>query len=499
VAPSQRPVKFGWPAAILALVAVLPFGCELPRVWVATLIRTDAPPQGQADDASRMNRTAVAEVWSIPADAATAEAQLRKLLARARAEKLTVAIAGAKHSMGGHTISPGGIVVDMLPFKRMDLDAAKGLLHVGAGARWSDIVPYLDARGYSVAVMQSNNDFSVGGSISVNCHGWQHNHPPIASTVVSLRLMKSDGAIVRCSRDENSELFSLVLGGYGLFGIILDVQMRVVPNERYRPEMELLPADKFVDRFIEKTKDADIGMAYGRLCVVPGEKTFLRQSILTVFRQAPCPPSKMPKLSAPTLTEIRREVFRAQIGSQAGKELRWAAETKLGEQGASHYVSRNQLLNEGAGVYQEHDAGRTDILHEYFIPPAKVAQFLERAHHIIPRYPADLLNVTIRNVREDKDTLLRYADGDMFAFVMLFNQPRTPAADRLMEELTRDLIDAALAAGGRYYLPYRLHASEEQFLRAYPQAPVFFGLKRHYDGDQLFENQFFKKYGTPRE
>src|SRR6185295_6091516 len=102
---------------------------------------------------------------------------------------------------------------------------------------------------------------------------------------------------------------------------------------------------------------------YGRLCVVPGEKTFLRQSILTVFRQSPAPSNKMPKLTAPTLTNLRREVFRAQIGSQAGKEFRWAAETKLGEQGTSHYVSRNQLLNEGAAVYQEHDPGRTDILH----------------------------------------------------------------------------------------------------------------------------------------
>ena len=84
--------------------------------------------------------------------------------------------------------------------------------------------------------MQSNNAFSVGGSLSVNCHGWQFDRPPIASTVESFRLMQADGTIVRCSRKENQELFSLALGGYGLFGIILDAELRVVPNERYRLE-----------------------------------------------------------------------------------------------------------------------------------------------------------------------------------------------------------------------------------------------------------------------
>src|SRR5207247_2233540 len=141
-----------------------------------------------------------------------------------------------RNSMGGHTIRPGGIVIDMLPFRKMELDEENGMLHVQAGARWKDILPYLDQRGRSVAVMQSDNTFSVGGSLSVNCHGWQFGRPPISSTVENFRLMKADGSIVRCSRAENQELFSLVLGGYGLFGIILDVDLRVVPNERYRLE-----------------------------------------------------------------------------------------------------------------------------------------------------------------------------------------------------------------------------------------------------------------------
>jgi FAD/FMN-containing dehydrogenase len=83
----------------------------------------------------------------------------------------------------------------------------------------------------------------------------------------------------------------------------------------------------------------------------------------------------------------------------------------------------------------------------------------------------------------------------MFAFVMLFNQPRTPNADSRMEAMTRELIDAAVESGGRFYLPYRLHATKEQLFRAYLQAPAFFDRKRHYDPDEVFQNQFYIKFG----
>lgn len=490
---------------IAALGVSLLLGCLIGKptflvlnAWMHDRPTKDVLPPHHVDDASRQNRTEVAEIWAVPADPLAAETQLQALLERARAEKKPVAIGGARHSMGGHTIAPGGIVLDMLPFKRMELDAERGLLTVGAGARWSEVIPYLDARGFSIGVMQSNNDFSVGGSLSVNCHGWQHNRPPIASTVHAFRLMKADGTIVRCTRQENAELFGLALGGYGLFGIILDAELRVVPNERYRSEVTALASEQYPLRFDEKvTRTQDAGMVYGRLCVVPGDKTFLREAVLTVFRKAPCPDKDCPTLKAPSYEKLRREIYRAQIGSQAGKELRWKAERLVGEQASSKFFSRNQLLNEGAEVYREGNLDRTDILHEYFIPPDQVAAFLEKARAILPKHPADLMNVTVRNVLEDHDTVLLYADRELFAFVMLFNQPRTPEADLAMEKLTQELIDASLECAGRYYLPYRPHATRAQFLRAYPQALRFFEAQRRYDPEGVFQNLFSARYGRP--
>src|SRR5262245_46235460 len=110
----------------LSLAALLVGGClvakplyHLTRTALRDKKHVEPVPAGFVDDASRLNQTAVAEVWDIPTDPVAAEQQLRDLLQRARRDGLRVSIAGARHTMGGHTIYPGGVALNMLPFRRM--------------------------------------------------------------------------------------------------------------------------------------------------------------------------------------------------------------------------------------------------------------------------------------------------------------------------------------------------------------------------------------------
>src|SRR5436190_16098277 len=97
---------------VLGLVLLMLAGClgrpvyQWTKAWWWDRPVAEELPPGQTDDASRLNRTTVAEVWAIPSDPVAAEEQLRALLQRARQAKLPVAIAGVRHSMGGHTITP---------------------------------------------------------------------------------------------------------------------------------------------------------------------------------------------------------------------------------------------------------------------------------------------------------------------------------------------------------------------------------------------------------
>jgi hypothetical protein len=247
-----------------------------------------------------------------------------------------------------------------------------------------------------------------------------------------------------------------------------------------------------VRRYHELTRgQADVGMAYGRISVAPSS-FFTEGSVNLLRRRATDRPVKN------TLTDekpslLKRLVFRGGIGSDYGKNLRWSLEKMIGE--TPGLFSRNQVMHEPSNLYATRDPDTTDILHEYFIPAGRFAEFIGKARPIFLSYRPELLNVTVRNVMPDTDTFLRYAPEEMFGLVLLFHQRRDAAAEATMKVMTQELIDVALACGGRYYLPYRPHATQEQFLRAYPMAKEFVALKQKYDPQGIFDNQFYANYG----
>lgn len=453
-----------------------------------------APAAGFVDDASGLSATRADVVVLEPQ---AAEVQLAALFARARAEHRPVSIAGARHTMGGHTSAPGGFVVEMARCNEMQLSGDGARLRVGAGALWSDIIPYLHAHDRSVAVMQSNSSFSVGGSLGANAHGWQQSRPPIASTVESFRIARADGRVVQASRTENAELFRLVLGGYGLFGVVLDVDLQVVAEETYTRTQHEVAADDYPAAFAEHVERSPlVGMAYGRISVCP--ERFLGRAIVTAYHRdaTPSPAPGPPRpLQPPAVSRIARAVFRGSVGSDYGKDLRWDLERRFGGE-AGERTSRNQILSEPVSLFQNRDPSRTDVLHEYFVPRDAFAPFLARLRAILPAHRQDLLNITVRNVTTDTDAFLTYADGPLFSLVMLFNHARTAEADAGLARLAEELVDAAIALGGRHYLPYRLHATRAQVATAYPMSTRFFEAKRAYDPELLFRNHFFDKYGA---
>jgi hypothetical protein len=231
-------------------------------------------------------------------------------------------------------------------------------------------------------------------------------------------------------------------------------------------------------------------MAYGRLAV--DSQRFLRESMLVTLRPvAGTPP---PATSGGLVVTLSREVFRAQIGSDAAKRARWYAETVAAPKSSAGVATRNRLLNEPVANLAGRDRSRTDILHEYFLPAEGLETFLAACRTVIPASRQDLLNVTLRYVQEDRISTLAFARGPRVAAVMLFSQRMTRADEEDMAAITQRLIDAALDAGGSFYLPYRLHARRDQVARAYPRVEEFVARKRHYDPGLLFRNTMWSRY-----
>ncbi len=447
-------------------------------------------PAGYTNDASLLNLTKVDSVIQVPNNREDIIEQLKEILIYAKTNNLKVAVAGAQHSMGGHSISPNGIIINMLPYKQLQLDTANNILTIGAGTLWEDALKYLDGFNKSIAIMQAFSSFSIGGSLSVNGHGWQKNLPPLSASVMSFTLLTAEGTIRNCSRTENHELFKLVIGGYGLFGIILDLKLKVVNNTALAYKYLKMNTEKYLDNYDQYISDNEnVALVFGRLRI--SNKKFLEKATLSFFEQTILEP---PPLSNPNSVELKRIVFRGSVNSEYGKRLRWDLETGANKVSKNMIFSRNELLNDHVDIIENKDAQSTDILHEYFIPKRNFYRFIDDMKSLLIKSTIDLLNITIRRVEADQDAYMNYAKETVYGFVILFNQKKTELQEKAMQQLTNQLVDATIKNEGTFYLPYRLHISKEKLRTVYPQSDSFFALKRKYDPMEIFSNQFYEHY-----
>ena len=453
--------------------------------------------KGYTNDESHLNLTKIDSLFLVPNNRKDLINQLRSIIKYAKDNNLKISIAGAQHSMGGHTMTENGIIINMLPYNEMELDTVNDILTIGSGALWKDAIEFLDKHDKSISVMQAFSSFSIGGSLSVNGHGWQKNLPPVSSSVISFRLMNADGEIINCSRNQNIELFKSVLGGYGLFGIILDVKLKIVNNTALEYKYVKMNTDKyleFYEKFVSNNKDAEL--VFGRLRV--SNKNFLEEATLNFFEKRDLKPTPLiienNTNSVNNNIESKRIIFRGSVDSEYGKRLRWDLETSANKVSKNSIYSRNELLNDDVTLIENKDTNSTDILHEYFIPERNFHQFINDMKPILLKSDIDLLNITIRRVETDNDSYMNYAKEPVYGFVLLFNQKKTEVQENKMIQLTNSLVDITISNEGTYYLPYRLHIDKNKMRKVYPQTEGFFKLKLKYDSLELFSNKFYEHY-----
>ena len=92
---------------------------------------------------------------------------------------------------------------------------------------------------------------------------------------MSFTLIKWDGTEVFCTRNgtgESGELFGLAIGGYGMFGIIVEVELKVVPNVHLWMEMIDCTLEEFPILYQNLLTQEDVNIKLGRLDTVSGEK-----------------------------------------------------------------------------------------------------------------------------------------------------------------------------------------------------------------------------------
>lgn len=439
------------------------------------------------NDVTRLNPVSVVAVVT-PTTVEEVQVALRQSLG-------PVSVGGGRFSMGGQTASPGSIHLDMRQLNRIvRISVSERRITVQAGARWCDVQRAIDPLDLSVKTMQTYANFTVGGSVSVNCHGRYMGLGPIILSVRAVRIALANGDLVRCSREEKPELFFGVVGGYGALGVIVEVELDLEDNTRVERGSSILESTEYLSFF----------------------KQNVRTSKDAVFHNADLYPPHFSRLRTVTWTKTDAFVtkparlMRVEPSHLAYRYLFWAvSETPLGKWRREHL--HEPLFYLGSTVHwRNYEAGydlaeiepatrkrKTFVLQEYFVPIEKFDAFREAMAAVFERYDVNVVNVSVRHAIADDGAYLAWADTEVFAFVVYYKQGVDPASVNKVAIWTRRLIDAALACGGRHYLPYQVLATRDQFHRCYPRAEELFALKREHDPAFRFRNRIWDTYYLP--
>ncbi|MGM0846672.1 MAG: FAD-binding protein [Bacillota bacterium] len=425
------------------------------------------------------------------------EREIVKTVKRAADKNLKVSIAGKMHSQGGHTYYPGSVVLDMTGYNKiLSLDTTQKTIRVQSGATWADIQEAVNPHGLSVKVMQSQNIFTIGGSLSVNVHGRDIRHGALIETVNSFRILKHDGEIINVSRTENKEYFPLVIGGYGLFGVILDAELQLTDDELYEMKTTELPYDEYSDFFLEKVKGKeDVKMHLARISTAPD--TFLEAMYITDYIHSDSQNllKEHKALKGEEGTFISKFMLGISRKFDWGKSRFWYIQKTYFKGKDGDYITRNNAMRSESKFMEYESKSDTDVLQEYFVPVDKFTPYIDDLREVLDEEELNLVNITVRYVAENEDAVLSYSKEEMFALVLLINQDKSAEGKEETERIVRKMVDVTLKHGGSYYLPYYEYPSKEQMREAYPKTEEFFNSKRKLDPEEVFMNQFYEEYG----
>lgn len=466
---------------IIALVAFifidLSFNAKSPNVV-----------QNQINDVTQLNPVTVSRTIK--------PKTTREIIDAIQSSNGFISIGGGKNSQSGQTAFPNSLHIDMRDFNKvLDLNAAAKRVTVQSGITWRKLQEEIDKKNLSVKIMQTYANFTVGGSLSVNVHGRYVGEGPMIRSIHSFKIVLADGREKAVTPESQPELFYGVIGGYGSLGVVTEVTLKLEQNQkvqRYTQDMNVSDYREFFFSDIRDTKRV-------------------------VFHNADLFPPHYNKIRSVSWLETDAELTEERKLIPVDEDYWW--QPRVANFVASYdfgkwlrqYVLEPILYSFDAVQWRNYEASYdirelepksrqeyTYALREYFVPVAKFDDFVPQMAEIFQRTQANIINVSIRHALPDSGSYLAWAPEEVFAFVVYYRQGTDQKSRDKVATWSREMIDAALSVNGRYYLPYQLHATKQQFEQAYPNVNQLREAKRKYDPDNRFTNLFVEKYLVPQ-
>ena len=474
-------------------------------VLAAAALAACAPRQPKTavvlnDVHSRLNPTEVAE-YHEPASKSEIAALVREA---ARAGK-PISISGGRHAMGGQQFGRDTIHVNLSRYARvLALDRERGLVTVESGVTWPVLIDWLvreqEGREPSWGIRQKQTGadrLTIGGALSANAHGRGLTLQPMVGDVEAFELVDARGDVVRASREENPELFRAAIGGYGLFGVITEVTLRLAPRTKLERKVEIVRAGELPELVERKIRD---GFVYGDYQFKTDERAedFLDVGVLSLYRPVPAS-TPMPATAKALSVEQWNELYRLAHLDKA-RAFQVYADYYRSTDGQIYWSDTHQLSTYVEGMDQAVDeamgarAPGSLMIGELYVPRPRLPDFLREAARAIRETRANLVYGTVRFIDRDDVTFLPWAKQSYACTVMNLRVTHDAAGIEQAERQFQALIDVALSMDGSYFLTYHRWARKDQVLAAYPQFPEFLALKLRFDPEERFQSEWYRHY-----
>jgi FAD/FMN-containing dehydrogenase len=431
--------------------------------------------------------------------------EVQSAVQAARRQEKAVCIAGGRHAMGGQQFAEGAVLVDTRKMARVRrLDAEKGLVEVEAGIQWPQLVTELvkmqegRPKQWGIRQKQTGADrLCLGGALSANVHGRGLRMKPIIDDVEAFVLVDANGEARTCSRTRNRELFRLAIGGYGLFGIITSVTLRLSPRQKVQRAVEVLPLDRLMPAFEQRIRE---GYLYGDFQFATDEKSplYLRRGVFSCYRPVP-PETPMAKEAERTSAEDWQKLVAL---AHKDKERTYEIYTKsyLSTHGKLYWSDTHQLGTYVDAYHRKVDDWNdaphpaSEIITEIYLPRPQLVEFMEAVSADFRKHRVDLIYGTIRLIERDDESFLAWAKQPYVGVIFNLHTEHTPEGKQHSAAAFRRLIDMAIQRGGSYYLTYHRYATREQVEACYPQFPEFLRLKQQHDPEERFQSEWYRHY-----
>jgi FAD/FMN-containing dehydrogenase len=437
--------------------------------------------------------------------------ELQEAIAAARSAGKPVSVAGGRHAMGGQQFGDGTVLVDTRDLNRvLAFDAENGSITVEGGIQWPALLEYLNrandacetgtalARQWGIYQKQTGADrLSLAGALSCNAHGRGLTLKPIVGQVLAFDLVDANGHVRTCSRTSNADLFRLAIGGYGLFGVITRVQLKLRPRVKVRRVVALGETAGIIDRFDERIRD---GYLYGdyQLATDSTRDSFLARGVFSCYQ--PVPPDT-PLTPNPTrfhpedwarLTFYSHKYKRRAFEVYSSRYLKTSGQIYWADwQLSAAYVDNYHAdLDRALGA----NVKATEMITEIYVPRPRLAAFMDDARVALGERKANMIYGTVRLIEKDEETFLAWARDRYACVIFNLHVEHTPGAVDRAADAFRDLIDLGIRHGGSYYLTYHRWARRDQLERCYPQMQEFLRLKRLHDPDEVFQSTWYRHH-----